>query len=170
MATLTADPTKPVTPSVADTEFARESARLLAPSLMAASGTVHLRVEEPNAPREAVEVPAAAFRLLLSILDGMGKGRAVSVIEHNSEVTTGEMAKLLNVSTPYAIKMLDEGKIPSRKVGTHRRARLADVLAYRDEQYEARKAILDKMAAMDQRLALNELARLGQEMGVGYET
>jgi hypothetical protein len=28
----------------------------------------------------------------------------------------------------YAIKMLDEGKIPSRLVGKHRRARVADVL------------------------------------------
>ena len=64
-------------------------------------------------------------------------------------------ARLLNVSTPYAIKMLDEGEIPLRKVGTHRRARLADVLAYRDQQYEARKAVLDdQMAAVDQELGL----------------
>ena len=50
--------------------------------------------------------------------------------------------------------MLDEGKIPSHLVGTHRRARLADVLAYRDEQYSARKAILDQMSAIDQELGL----------------
>ena len=154
MNTLTADLTDPIAPTAADARFARESSRLLASSLPATNGTVHLRVEEPNAPTEAVAVPAAAFRLLLSILDGMGKGRAVRVIEDNPEVTTGEMAKLLNVSTPYAIKMLDDGKIPSRLVGTHRRALLADVLAYRDEQYNARKAILDRMAAIDQELGL----------------
>jgi excisionase family DNA binding protein len=151
MATLSADP---VAPSPADTEFARTSARLLAPSLATATGTVRLRVEEPNGPTEAVAVPAAAFRMLLSILDEMAKGKAVRVIEDNPEVTTGEMAKLLNVSAPYAIKMLDEGKIPSRFVGTHRRARLVDVLAYRDEQYAARKAILDHMSAIDQELGL----------------
>jgi len=151
MTTLATDPAQP---SAADTEFARVSARILSPSLATASGTVRLRVEEPNAPTEAVAVPAAAFRMLLSILDGMAKGKAVRVIEDNPEVTTGEMARLLNVSAPYAIKMLDEGKIPSRLVGKHRRARLVDVLAYRDEQYTARKAVLDHMAAMDQELGL----------------
>ena len=151
MTTLTIDP---AAPSPADAEFARASARLLAPSLRSAKDTVHLRIEEPDAPSESVAVPAAAFRLLLSILDGMGKGKTVRVIEDNPEVTTGEMAKLLNVSAPYAIKMLDEGKIPSRRVGRHRRARLADVLVYRDEQYQARKAILDHMAAIDQELGL----------------
>jgi excisionase family DNA binding protein len=151
MTMLTADP---IAPSQADAASARESARLLAPSLATANGTVRLRVEEPNAPNESVVVPAAAFRLLLTILNEMAKGHAVGVVNHQAEVTTGEMAKLLNVSAPYAIKMLDEGKIPSRLVGTHRRARLLDVLAYRDEQYKVRKAILDRMAAMDQELGL----------------
>lgn len=154
MSILTADPSDPITPSAADTAFARESARLLAPSLAAANGTVRLRVDEPNAPDQSVVVPTAAFRLLLSILDGMAKGEAVGVFHHQPEVTTGEMAKLLNVSTPYAIKMLDEGKIPARLVGKHRRARLVDVLAYRNDQYSARKAILDHMAAVDQELGL----------------
>jgi excisionase family DNA binding protein len=151
MTIRTADPTGP---TAADTEFARVSARILAPSLAEANGTVRLRVDEPNAPTEAVAVPAAALRMLLAILEGMAKGKSVRVIEENPEVTTGEMAKLLNVSAPYAIKMLDEGKIPSRLVGKHRRARLVDVLAYRDEQYNARRAILDHMAVMDQELGL----------------
>jgi excisionase family DNA binding protein len=144
----------PVAPTQADTEFAREAARLLARSLGKANGTVRLHIDEPDALNESIPVPTAAFRMLLSILEEMAKGNPVSVVHHNAEVTTGEMAKILNVSPPYAIKMLDEGKIPSRMVGTHRRARLADVLAYRDEQYHARKAILDKMAAMDQELGL----------------
>ncbi len=75
-------------------------------------------------------------------------------MDDDAELTTTEAAELLNVSAPYAIKMLDEGKIPSRRVGTHRRARLIDVLAYRDEQYQTRKVILDRMAAMDQELGL----------------
>jgi excisionase family DNA binding protein len=154
MATLTADPTDPITPSPADAAFARESARLLAPSITAASGPMRLHVDGPNAPDQPVIVPAEAVKLLLSILDGMANGEAVGVFRHHPEVTTGEMAKLLNVSAPYAIKMLDEGKIPSRKVGAHRRARLADVLAYRNEQYTARNKVLDRMAAIDQELGL----------------
>jgi excisionase family DNA binding protein len=154
MNTITHGPHDPIVPSNVDTAFAREAARLLSLSLPKADGAVRLRVDEPNAPEVPIAVPASALRLLLSILQGMAKGNAVHVLEHQPEVTTGEMARLLNVSAPYAIKMLDEGKIPSRLVGTHRRARLADVLAYRDEQYKARKAILDQMAAIDQELGL----------------
>lgn len=151
MATLTRRPTAP---SPADTAFARESARLLAPSLAAANRSVRLHVEGPNAPTEPVTVPTAAFALLIKILNEMAKGNAVDVLNYEAEVTTGQMARLLNVSTPYAIKMLDDGKIPGRLVGTHRRARLADVLAYRDEQYTARQAVLDHMSGMDQELGL----------------
>jgi excisionase family DNA binding protein len=76
------------------------------------------------------------------------------VSENRAEVTISEAAKLLNVSVQYLIRMMDDGKIPSRRVGTHRRACLADVLAYRAEQYRERKAILDQMASIDQELGL----------------
>ncbi|HTW68282.1 MAG TPA: excisionase family DNA-binding protein [Acetobacteraceae bacterium] len=154
MTSKTPNPHVPVVPSAADRACARDALRLLASSLPDADRAVYLRVEEPDVPGEAIAVPASALRLLVSILRGMANGKAVHVLEHQSEVTTGEMARLLNVSPPYAVKMLDEGRIPSRLVGTHRRARLDDVLAYRDEQYKARKAVLDQMAAIDQELGL----------------
>lgn len=144
----------PVTLSKADMAFASESARLFSASIRPTDGAIHVRIEEPDAPNQAIAVPVAAFALFVSMLDSMAKGKAVHVVEHDAEVTTGEMAKLLNVSAPYAAKMLDEGTIPSRRVGTHRRARLADVLAYRDGQYKARKAVLDHMAEIDQELGL----------------
>jgi hypothetical protein len=50
--------------------------------------------------------------------------------------------------------LLDDGHIPSYKVGKHRRVRYADAVAYRDEHYRARSAILDEMAAIDQELGL----------------
>ena len=151
MSMLTADPGAP---SPADAVIARESATLLERSLATVNGTVRLRVDEPNAPNEAAIVPAAAFRLLLKILHEMACGNTVHVIPDRAEIGTGEIADLLNCSRPHAIKLLDEGRVPSHRVGTHRRALLKDVLEYREEHYQARKAILDRMSAIDQELGL----------------
>ena len=154
MTALAFDPTEAVAPSATDTVAARESGPRLADALAKANGTVRLRLEEPEGAHEPITVPATAFRLLVAILTEMARGNAVRVIPLHAELTTGEAAELLNVSRPYVVRLLDEGQIPSHKVGTHRRALFKDVMAYREEQCRARSAVLDRMAAIDQELGL----------------
>jgi hypothetical protein len=50
--------------------------------------------------------------------------------------------------------MLDEGRLPSRKVGTHRRIRFDDVMAFRARQEEEREALLARVAQESQSLGL----------------
>ena len=154
MTALTFDPTELVVPSAADTVAAHEAVPRFVRALANADSTVRLRLEEPDGSNEPIAVPAGAFRLLLAILSDMARGNAVRVIPQHAELTTGEAAELLNVSRPYVVRLLDDGQIPSHKVGTHRRALLKDVLAYREEHYRARSAVLDRMAAIDQKLGL----------------
>lgn len=154
MTTQTFDPTDPVAPSEADAVLARDSARLLATQLAKANGSVQLRVVEANGTGEAVTIPTAAFRLLVTILAQMAAGNAVRLIPHHAELTTQEAAELLNVSRPYLVRLLDDGGMSFHRVGTHRRVLFKDVMTYKAEHRVARRAALKEMARLDQELGL----------------
>jgi len=80
---------------------------------------------------EPIELPAGAVALLMDILEAMAAGRGVTIIPENVELTTVQAAEVLNVSRPFLIKLLEEDKIPYRKVGKHRRIRMEDVMSYK---------------------------------------
>jgi excisionase family DNA binding protein len=120
-----------VAPSQADSALAKESGQRLAAHLEHAHG---LRLEVKTGTKsEELVLPPSALRLLVSLLNEMGQGNAVTLTPVRAELTTQQAADLLNVSRPHLVKLLDEGAIPSRKVGTHRRVRLVDLLAYKKE-------------------------------------
>jgi excisionase family DNA binding protein len=96
---------------------------------------------------EPIELPAGAVAMLLDILDAMAAGRGITLIPENAELTTVEAADILNVSRPFLIKLLEEGQIPYRKVGRHRRVRLEDVMNYKKAIDREREEVLDQLAA-----------------------
>jgi excisionase family DNA binding protein len=146
--------TEPVAPSEADAILARESARRLASTLAKANGTVRLKVTEPDTGSETVAVPTAAFRLLVVILAEMARGNAVRLIPHHAELTTQEAAEILNVSRPYLVRLLEEGRLPFHRTGTHRRVLFKDVMAFKVARRRARSKVLDELSKMDQDLGL----------------
>ncbi len=103
---------------------------------------------------ETVDVPAPALRLLREILDRMAHGKGVALTSLHAELTTRQAADLLQVSRTHLVQLLDEGRIPCRKVGSHRRVRAEDILAWRRETELRRREALDDLTARDQELGL----------------
>jgi excisionase family DNA binding protein len=145
------NPSEPIAPSDADAALARDSAPRLATSLKGANAVVKVTIGEEG---ETISVPTSAFRLLVSILGEMASGNAVRLMPHHAELTTQEAADLFNVSRPYFTRLLNEGRLPYHRVGTHRRVYLKDVLAYKTEHHRARRKTLDALSALDQELGL----------------
>ena len=144
----------PTIPTDQDAVLAREASRIL-DAKSASEGALRVRlIETGDEPPATLELPAAAVRLLKDLLREMAAGHAVTLVPIESEITTQQAADLLNVSRPYVVGLIDQGKLPARMVGPQRRVMLADVLAYKVESKTKARAALREMVAIDQELGL----------------
>ena len=142
-------------PSEETTRAAGEAIRAFSTALKTRRPTLVEVVTQGEEPARAT-VPVEAFELLMNVLAHLANGHAVTVMPVKAELTTQQAADLLNVSRPFLIKLLDDGQIPFRRVGTHRRVRLQDVVTFKSLDDARRKSAADALAAE------------AQELGLGY--
>jgi len=144
MHTLTLDKNGFKIPTDKESKLAEESSQKLA-AYISSTKTTAIQLINKNKSSEIITLPAAALQLLMIILSQMAKGNAVTIMPIHAELTTQEAADLLNVSRPYLIKLLDEEKIPFRKVGTKRRILAEDVMKYKNDIDQKRLHVLDEL-------------------------
>lgn len=142
----------PSPPSTEDMQIAAESSRLLA-TLIGRGEKAQLRVVDGD---QTITVPVSAMRMLVDILAHMAEGEAVALIPQHVELTTQQAADFLNVSRPFFVKLLEEGKLSFHKVGSHRRVYFRDLVVYKEKNRQERLQ------------ALNELAAQAQDLKLGY--
>jgi excisionase family DNA binding protein len=152
---MASDLHEPTAPTAEEMSLARDSGRALARHLDGHE-TLEIQILEDARPGETVRLPASAVRLLIELLTHMADGNAVTLIPSHAELTTQQAADLLNVSRQYFIdEVLEKGRIAYRKVGTHRRVRFHDLIAYKKRQYSDREAALDALTAAGEGLGLD---------------
>lgn len=112
-------------------------------------------VSQDDGQHELV-LPSDVVTMLMDILEHLSLHKAVSVVANDKMLTTQQVADILRVSRPFITKLIDAGELTCEKVGTHRRVKYEDVLAYKSD-IDAKR-----------RNALDELAKQAQELGMGY--
>ena len=103
----------------------------------------------------SVALPPQALKFIGQLLGALSEGRPIVLMPANKEVTTVEAANFLNVSRPFVIKEIEEGRLPHRKVGTHRRVAFEDLVAYGRKMRENQAAALERMADNARELGLD---------------
>ena len=155
MATMTTRTREPIVPTAQDAAIAREASRMLAPYVEHLE-SLRFQVGEEKKVTQKLLLPATAIRLLLDLLTEMAAGNAITLIPVHAQLTTQQAADVLNVSRPFLVSLLEQGKIPHVKVGTHRRILFEDLMRY--------KKSIDR----ERQKALDELVRESEKLNMGY--
>lgn len=144
-----------IAPSDNDKQAAAAASRFLEPYVADARGIQVQPVgETPAAP--VMSIPAPALRLLNEIFKEMARGNAVTLIPIHAMLTTQEAADILNVSRPFLVGLLEAGKMPFQRLGSHRRILFKDLMAFKDRTDAAREE------------AMRTLTEEAQELDMGY--
>ena len=100
---------------------------------------------------EEVVLTASVVQALQQIVHLLAQGKSVTVVPVERELTTLEAADYLSVPERYIVKLLEDGEIPFRLVGTEHHIRQDDMVEYK-KLYKERQAE-----------ALADLAQISQE-------
>lgn len=109
-----------------------------------------------DADGKETELPDEMLDLLSFVMKAWKHGQGITVTVQSQLVTTQAAADLIGCSRQHVVSLMNSGALPGRKIGTHRRIKLEDVLRF----------IHDEDKRRDQ--AMDELVALTEEMG-GYE-
>jgi excisionase family DNA binding protein len=119
----------------------------------AGSGSQRAQLVSADGKR-SIDLPPSVYKALLFVAHHMARGDAISLMPLHKELTTQQAADLLNVSRPFLIKLLDQGEMRFRRVGTHRRIKLSDLLRYRKRRDDEARNILAEIAAEAQEMGI----------------
>ena len=101
-----------------------------------------------------MDLPIEIFQIIEDVLTAIARNQAVNVLPTNLELTTNQAADVLNVSRGFVLQLIQRKELRHHMVGTHRRLRLEDVLAYREKMLSDTTIALDELAGIDHGLGL----------------
>ena len=130
---------------------AAELSQLLERFPVSKQSQVKIEIEGQN-----LILPIQALVLLRNVLEELARGNAVTIVPLHAELTTQQAADILNVSRPYLINLLEKSELQFTKVGTHRRIKFQDLMAYKNGIEQRSSSTMDK------------LVKIAQEANLGY--
>jgi excisionase family DNA binding protein len=92
-----------------------------------------------------VPLPAPVFKLLTEVVTELQHGGAMMLMPLEEAFSTQAAADYLGYSRQFVVNLLEEGKIPFHRVGSHRRIVFKDLLEFANRRDKERREGLDKL-------------------------
>lgn len=135
-------------------EMARVAQRCIMEALdHSRAAVITLTTDKGDQP--TIDLPPQALKFLGELLGALSEGQPVVLMPSKRELTTVEAAHFLNVSRPFVVKEISEGRLPHRLVGTHRRILFEDLITYARKMREQQVQALERMAENASELGLD---------------
>lgn len=103
-----------------------------------------------------VTVSRETAEWMAEIVDAKVSGRDVVLTNDLGEVSPTRAGQLLGMSRPQVRKLIDDGQLDSRKVGTHHRITVVSIQAFLAAERERRAPILAELARLQNDAGLVE--------------
>ena len=135
-------------------EMARVAQRCIMEALdHSRAAVITLTTDKGDQP--TIDLPPQALKFIGELLGALSEGQPVVLMPSKRELTTVEAAHFLNVSRPFVVKEISEGRLPHRLVGTHRRILFEDLITYARKMREQQVQALERMAENASELGLD---------------
>jgi excisionase family DNA binding protein len=104
----------------------------------------HAQLVGPDGMRQPI--PESVYKVLLNVVARMQEGETIALLPIMEELTTKAAADFLGFSRQFLVRLLEEGKIPFHRTGTHRRIYFRDLIDYRNKRDISRRKAIGDMA------------------------
>ncbi|MBR0689849.1 DNA-binding protein [Bradyrhizobium manausense] len=113
------------------------------------AGRLHRELASATGNSVTVRVEGTMISILRDATAMMERGAGFAMGALADELTPEQAGKILGLSRPLVVRRMEDGRLPLRYEGAHRRCKLVDVLTL-------------KAAEEQQQNALRELAEIGE--------
>ncbi|MDR1798292.1 MAG: helix-turn-helix domain-containing protein [Bifidobacteriaceae bacterium] len=104
----------------------------------------------------SVSLSRQTVEFIAQVVDAQAHGQEVVFSRVPREVSPEDAARMLGVSRPYVRKLMDQGDLPFRMVGSHHRIAVADVTAWYTRERTRRHEAMIRFSELENELGLFE--------------
>jgi excisionase family DNA binding protein len=92
-----------------------------------------------------IPLPQPIFEMLVRVVQDMRHGKAVVLAPEDETFTTQAAANYLGMSRQYFVNLIESGKLPFHRVGSHRRVYYKDLRNYAKQRDTERRSTLNRL-------------------------